>query len=109
MRLNDSAPVWHASLSIRTPDDRMVSSSGVAERAGIALLAGVGNDREWWIWNSGSAVGHLRVGLNAAELATLPVLTATADAGPSGLERPRSAGRGHRDGTAARLRTRRHT
>ena len=109
MRLNDGAPVWHASLSIWTPDGRMVSSSGVAERAGIGLLAGVGNDREWWIWNSGSAVGHLRVGLNVAELATLPVLTAADDAGPSGLDRPRSAGRGHRGGTPARLRTCKHT
>ena len=92
MRLNDGAPVWHASLSIWTPDGRMVSSPGVAERAGVRLLAGVGNDREWWVWRSDLAVGHLRVGLSAAELASLPVLPASDDAGPSGPERPRSCG-----------------
>jgi len=66
MRLNSGVPVWHASLSVWTPDGRMVSSPGVAERAGVRLLAGVGNDREWWVWRSDLAVGHLRVGLSAA-------------------------------------------
>jgi len=66
MRLNSGVPVWHASLSIWTPDGRMVSSPGVAERAGVRLLAGVGNEREWWVWRSDLAVGHLRVGLSAA-------------------------------------------
>jgi hypothetical protein len=74
MRLNDGAPVWHASISIRTPDLRFVRSAGVAERHAVALLDGVGSDREWWYWNSA---------------AVLPDLPAEHDAGESGPERRR--------------------
>ncbi|MGH3634218.1 MAG: hypothetical protein ACREN2_13490 [Candidatus Dormibacteria bacterium] len=94
MRLNDGAPVWHASISIRTPDLRLVRSAGVAERHAVRLLAGVGNDREWWYWNPAVAVGHLRVGLTPAEVAMLPELPAEHDAGPSGPERRRTPPRG---------------
>lgn len=46
MRLNDGEPVWHASISIWTPDLRPVRAAGLAERAAVDLLDGVGNDRE---------------------------------------------------------------
>jgi hypothetical protein len=55
--------VWHSSVSITDPTrTRRVRSAGVAERAAVAALAGVGNEREWWRWNTESGVGHLRVG-----------------------------------------------
>lgn len=90
MRLNDGAPVWHASVSIWTPDLRPVRAAGLAERLGIRLLTGVGNDREWWWWNPAVAVGHLRVGLSLAEVAALPEFPAEHDAGESGPERKRT-------------------
>lgn len=93
MRLNDGVPDRHASISIRTPDLRFVRSAGVAERHAVALLDGVGSDREWWYWNPAAAVGHLRVGLTAAEVAVLPDLPAEHDAGESGPERARTPAR----------------
>ena len=63
------------------------------------LLAGVGGTREWWFHNARAmhgAVGHLRVGLTAAEVAVLPHGVATSDAGEAGPERARSVARRHR-------------
>lgn len=60
------------------------------ERAAVRLLAGVGGDREWWIWNPGAQVGHLRIGLTTAEADQLPCGLAEHDAGESGPERPRT-------------------
>lgn len=93
MRLNNGMPVWHASISISTPDGRRVRSAGVAERAATRALIGVGSDREWWIWNSATGVGHLRIGLTEDEFARTPHGIATVDAGPSGPERKRRKGR----------------
>lgn len=93
MRLNDGAPVWHASISIWTPDLRMVRSAGLAERHAVQLLDGAGSDREWWHWNPAAAVGHLRVGLTVAEVAVLPEMPAEHDAGESGPERRRTPAR----------------
>lgn len=90
MRLNDGAPVWHVSVSISTPDGRRVRSPGAAERAALPLLAGVGNEREWWTWNGKAGVGHLRVGCTVAEVFALGRVPAEHDAGPSGPQRPRS-------------------
>ena len=66
----------------------------VAEREGIRLLAGVGNDCEWWAFSGAPwFVGHVRVGLTDEEYAAIdacalgPVI---ADAGDSGPLRPRS-------------------
>lgn len=84
-------PVWHTSVSISTPD-RMtrVRSAGVAEREAIRALAGVGNDREWWWWNTVTGVGHLRVGVTGDELVVLGEWPAEDDAGETGPERPRT-------------------
>ena len=60
------------------------------EVAAVRLLAGVGGDREWWIFRDGPAVGHLRVPLTPEEAAQLPPGCAVADAGDTGPERPRS-------------------
>lgn len=93
MRLNDGMPVWHVSLSIWTPDQQLLRSPTQVERAGIDLLAGAGNDREWWHWNPAARVGHLRIGLTAEEVAILPVMPAEHDAGESGPERRRAPAR----------------
>jgi hypothetical protein len=93
MRLNDGAPVWHVSISIWTPDLRRVGAAGLAERHAVRLLAGVGNDREWWIWRPTAKFGHLRVGLTPAEVASLAEMPAEHDAGPSGPERRRTPAR----------------
>lgn len=95
MRLNDGMPVWHASLSLWDPRGRKLSAPSRLERVGIALLAGVGGDTEWWIWNPAARVAHLRVALTVAEAAQVPPGCAVADAGPSGPARPRAAHRGH--------------
>jgi hypothetical protein len=96
MRLHDGLPVWHVSISIWTPDLRRVGAAGLAERHAIRLLAGVGNDREWWIWRPAARVGHLRVGLTVAEVASLTCQPAEHDAGPSGPERRRTPARAAR-------------
>jgi hypothetical protein len=56
----------------------------------VRLLRGVGGDREWWLWNPGSRVAHLRVAVTDAEFELVPPGCAAADAGPSGPERRRS-------------------
>ncbi len=82
-------PVWHASLSLWTPAGTRLRAPGRLERACIGLLAGVGGDREWWIWRPSVAVAHLRVALTAAEFGRVPPGCAVADAGDSGPERRR--------------------
>lgn len=89
MRLNDGLPVWHASLSLWTPAERKMSTPGRLERLATMLLAWVGGDVEWWIYNPCLRIGHLRVGLTDAEYALCPPGQAVADAGPSGPQRKR--------------------
>lgn len=96
MRLNDGAPVWHVSLSLYTPTSQLLRSPTQLERAGIEILAGVGNDREWWWWNRSTRIGHLRVGLTLEEVAALPEFPAEHDAGESGVERRRRSPRKER-------------
>lgn len=86
-------PVWHVSVSVRSPDNqRLRREPALAEREGVTLLAGVGNDHEWWLF-SPTLIGHVRVGLTADENTAIdacavgPVL---ADAGESGPLRRRS-------------------
>ncbi|MGI5286615.1 hypothetical protein ACQEVF_25205 [Nonomuraea polychroma] len=55
----------------------------------MRLLAGVGGEREWWIYSPGR-VGHLRVPVTAPEYELIPPGCAVADAGESGPERPRT-------------------
>lgn len=83
-------PVWHVSISLHTPRGELVASPGRLERTAIALLRGVGGDREWWLWNRQARVGHLRVAVTELEHQQIPPGCAVADAGPSGLERRRT-------------------
>jgi hypothetical protein len=83
-------PVWHVSLSLWTPNLGRIRAPGRLERAGVALLAGVGGDREWWIWNPQAQVGHLRVQVTPGEHALIPAGMAEHDAGPAGPERRRT-------------------
>ena len=62
----------------------------LAEKEAVRWLRGVGNDREWWIWNADMLVGHLRVGVSEEEYEALPCGVAEHDAGDSGPERPRT-------------------
>lgn len=90
MRLNDGLPVWHASLSLWTPARTPVRSPGRLERAAVRMLASVGGDTEWWIWNPRAAVGHLRVAVTPAEYELIPAGCAVHDAGESGPARRRT-------------------
>jgi hypothetical protein len=90
MRLNDGLPVWHASVSIKTPDDRLLASPGRLERVAVALLRGVGGDIEWWLWNRAAHIGHLRVAVTAEEYRVVPPGCATTDAGAAGPQRRRT-------------------
>lgn len=83
-------PVWHVSASLWTPDGRKLRAPGRLERAAVALLAGVGGDREWWIWRPRQQVGHLRVALTAEEHGRCPPGVVIADAGDSGPQRRRT-------------------
>jgi hypothetical protein len=83
-------PVWHVSLSLRTPTGELLSSPSQLERAGVGLLAGVGADLEWWHYNPRTRVGHLRVAVTTEENERIPVAPVMADAGESGPERKRS-------------------
>lgn len=83
-------------------------SPGLLERFAVNALAGVGNEREWWIYGIPRGteitqrhgwtqtrqirylIGHLRVGLSADEATALAYYPAVHDAGPSGPERPRT-------------------
>jgi hypothetical protein len=61
----------------------------------VRLLAGVGGDVEWWVWNLPlvGLVGHLRVPLTDEEYARVPPGCAVADAGETGPQRTRWPGR----------------
>jgi hypothetical protein len=83
-------PVWHASVSMRDTVDNVMRSPTQIERHAITACAGVGNDREWWIYNTRRAIGHLRVGVTLEEYGQLGYYVAAADAGPAGPERPRT-------------------
>lgn len=75
---------------------RFKRSPSALERIAINLLAGVGNEREWWIFGClGELIGHLRVGLTLDEVAQLEDYPVTADAGDAGPERRRSKPRVH--------------
>ncbi|MGP3917657.1 hypothetical protein [Nonomuraea sp. 10N515B] len=67
----------------------MTLNEALAEREAIRLLAGVGGDREWWIYSRGR-VGHLRIPVTAEEYELIPPGCVVADAGESGPERPRT-------------------
>jgi hypothetical protein len=66
-----------------------MSAPGRLERAAMRLLAEVGGDIEWWLWNPRARVGHLRVAVTEAEHAAMPAGCVIADAGPSGPMRTR--------------------
>lgn len=83
-------PVWHVSISLRTPTSLPMAAPGRLERTAIALLRGVGGDVEWWLWNRPVRVGHLRVAVTEAEYASMPAGCVIGDAGPSGPERRRT-------------------
>lgn len=84
-------PVWHVSLSLWSPDGRVkLRAPGRLERAAVAMLRGVGDDHEWWLWNPRVLVGHLRVPLTRHEYAQVPAGIVTADAGPAGPIRART-------------------
>lgn len=82
--------MWHVSVSVWS-GARQITAPELAEKEAIRCLRGVGNDREWWIWNEGAKVGHLRVGVTDAEVELMPAGVAQHDAGETGPERPRSA------------------
>jgi hypothetical protein len=86
--------VWHASVSVQRKG-RFLDDAPRAERYAVRALAGVGGDREWWIWRSNEAtgagwVGHLRVPITPAEAAMVPEGIVEMDAGETGPERERS-------------------
>jgi hypothetical protein len=81
--------VWHLSVSVWSRRNEPVAVPEVAEREAIRCLAGVGGDREWWIWNPVARVGHLRVAVTGAEYDVIPCGVAQHDAGESGPERVR--------------------
>lgn len=86
-------PVWHTSVSVWSGargKERPVSAPGLAEKEAIRTLRGVGNDREWWLWNETAKVGHIRVGTTPEEVATMPCGVAENDAGDTGPERRRA-------------------
>lgn len=69
--------------------ERRASRERDAERHAIDLLAGVGGEREWWIYSRGF-VGQLRVAVTPEEYAQVPPGCVIADAGDVGPERRRS-------------------
>lgn len=81
-------PVWHASVSLQLAGN-FLRSPGRLERVAVALLAGVGGDREWWFWNGRAGVGHLRVALTPDEYDQVPTGCAVMDAGEAGPQRHR--------------------
>lgn len=81
--------MWHLSVSAWSGAGKQVSVPGLAEKEAVRCLRGVGNDREWWIWNEEARVGHLRIGVTDEELGQLPPGVAVHDAGETGDERRR--------------------
>lgn len=90
MRLNDGLPVWHASLSLWTPQERKVSAPGRLEHIATRFLRDVGGDHEWWLWSPTVRVAHLRVAVTDQEYQQIPPGCATGDAGLSGPRRRRT-------------------
>jgi hypothetical protein len=88
MRLNEGLPVWHLSVSAQDPRRGPLDLPSICEPHAIRALAGVGGDREWWIW-SPARIGHLRVAVTPEEHAAMPAGVALDDAGESGPERAR--------------------
>jgi len=73
---------------------RFLNDPARIERVAIAALAGVGGDREWWVYRSNEAtgvgwVGHLRVAVTPDESMLIPPGLVTTDAGETGPERER--------------------
>ena len=68
----------------------MVAVPDLLESVAVRHLAGVGGDREWWLWNPDARVGHLRVPVTPDEARQIPAGCALHDAGESGPERPRT-------------------
>lgn len=66
-----------------------MAAPGRLERAAVALLADVGGDTEWWLWNLATRVGHLRVAVTDAEYSAMPSGCVVGDAGPAGPARRR--------------------
>ncbi len=88
--MNEGRPVWHASVSVWTADGkRKRDEPKAAEREAIRLLAEVGGEVEWWLWNPAAKVGHLRVAVTAEEFEQVPPGCVIADAGESGPQRQR--------------------
>jgi hypothetical protein len=84
-------PVWHVSVSAwsrRT--EKRVSVPQVCEREAVRLLRGVGGENEWWMWNAGALIGHLRVGVTEDEFEHLEPFQAVDDAGETGPRRSRT-------------------
>lgn len=85
--------MWHLSVSVWSGakgSERKVDAPELAEKEAIRWLRGVGNDREWWIWNTDALVGHLRVGVTPEEVTEMPCGIAEHDAGHTGPERIRT-------------------
>jgi len=82
--------VWHLSVSVWSGAGTQVTAPELAEKEAIRWLRGVGNDREWWIWNDAARVGHLRVGVTDEEFEQMPCGIAEHDAGDNGPERLRT-------------------
>jgi hypothetical protein len=83
-------PFWHACVSIMRPGLRhRVHSASLVERCAISALADVGGDREWWRWDSRTAIGYLRIPLTSPEIGELAAWPHQHDAKPYGIERAR--------------------
>lgn len=84
-------PVWHASVSAWDRRSRtMLTRPTQTQQLAIEVLAGVGGDTEWWIYNSAHRVGHLRVPVTITEMVLVPPGCVIADAGATGPQRPRT-------------------
>lgn len=84
-------PVWHVSISLQRQSGSRRNAPRDLERRAVALLRGVGGDREWWYWNAAARIGHLRVAMTADEYERLePWSGQIDDAGEAGDERPRT-------------------
>jgi hypothetical protein len=82
--------VWHVSVSAWSRREERTNSPQICEREAVRLLRGVGGGREWWHWNPAALIGHLRVGVTAAEHDSMPYACAVHDAGEAGPERART-------------------
>lgn len=82
--------MWHLSVSVWSGAGKQVIAPEIAEKEAVRCLRGVGNTREWWAWNEQARVGHLRVGVTAAEFDLIPPGVAEHDAGFTGPERKRT-------------------